>query len=71
MLLKSCLHPDMPFGLDIIGAFKDFTKLGWYFGDLLDTSFLANLFFQFLAVKVVLFSDFFENGIYLQQLVTI
>ena len=65
--LKSCLHPNMPLGLNIVGTFEDFAYFGWDLRDFLNAAGFGNMFFQFFAVKTAFFGYLSENRVYLQH----
>ncbi len=67
VLLKSGLHSNVPFRLDIVGTFENFAESGVDCGDFLNTAGFGNLFFQLFAIKVTLLGHLFEDWIYLQR----
>ena len=67
VLLEGSLHSDVPFGLDIIGAFEDLADFGWYLSHFLNTAGFGNLSFQFFAVESVLFSYLSEDRVSMQH----
>ena len=67
VLLKGGLHPDMPLGLNIVGAFEDFPDFWRNLRDFLDTAGFGNLLFQLFAVKADFLGYLLENRVYLQH----
>ncbi len=67
VLLEGGLHTDVPFGLNIVGAFEDTPDFGRDFGKGLYAADFGDFLLQTVVVKPLFFSELFEDGIYLKH----